>query len=51
VTNNAGDDQTRRATPPSGIDTLDEQILSELQHNGRLTMKALAERVVYQVLP
>ena len=32
-------------TPPSGIDTLDEQILSELQHNGRLTMKALAERV------
>jgi len=31
--------------PASGIDTLDEQILSELQHNGRLTMKALAERV------
>lgn len=29
----------------SGIDTLDEQILSELQNDGRLTMKALAERV------
>jgi Lrp/AsnC family leucine-responsive transcriptional regulator len=29
----------------SGIDTLDEQILAELQNNGRLTMKALAERV------
>ena len=29
----------------SNIDTLDELILSELQHNGRLTMKALAERV------
>lgn len=29
----------------STIDTLDERILSELQHNGRLTMKALAERV------
>jgi len=29
----------------SNIDTLDERILSELQHNGRLTMKALAERV------
>jgi len=29
----------------SGIDTLDERILSELQMNGRLTMKALAERV------
>lgn len=27
------------------IDTLDERILSELQANGRLTMKALAERV------
>ena len=27
------------------IDTLDERILSELQDNGRLTMKALAERV------
>src|SRR5215218_5099924 len=27
------------------IDTLDERILSELQSNGRLTMKALAERV------
>lgn len=31
--------------PSSGIDTLDEQILAELQNNGRLTMKALAERV------
>src|ERR687894_2869728 len=30
---------------PSQIDTLDEQILAELQANGRLTMKALAERV------
>ncbi len=29
----------------SGIDTLDERILSELQSNGRLTMKALAEHV------
>jgi Lrp/AsnC family leucine-responsive transcriptional regulator len=29
----------------STIDTLDERILSELQLNGRLTMKALAERV------
>jgi Lrp/AsnC family leucine-responsive transcriptional regulator len=29
----------------STIDTLDERILSELQNNGRLTMKALAERV------
>jgi Lrp/AsnC family leucine-responsive transcriptional regulator len=29
----------------STIDTLDERILSELQENGRLTMKALAERV------
>lgn len=29
----------------STIDTLDERILSELQSNGRLTMKALAERV------
>jgi len=29
----------------SSIDTLDERILSELQNNGRLTMKALAERV------
>ncbi|MBA3378218.1 MAG: Lrp/AsnC family transcriptional regulator [Chloroflexota bacterium] len=29
----------------STIDTLDERILSELQTNGRLTMKALAERV------
>lgn len=29
----------------SAIDTLDERILSELQSNGRLTMKALAERV------
>ncbi len=29
----------------SMIDTLDERILSELQSNGRLTMKALAERV------
>jgi Lrp/AsnC family leucine-responsive transcriptional regulator len=29
----------------SNIDTLDERILSELQLNGRLTMKALAERV------
>lgn len=27
------------------LDTLDERILLELQHNGRLTMKALAERV------
>jgi len=27
------------------IDTLDERVLSELQANGRLTMKALAERV------
>lgn len=27
------------------LDTLDERILSELQANGRLTMKALAERV------
>ncbi|HYI25253.1 MAG TPA: Lrp/AsnC family transcriptional regulator [Thermomicrobiales bacterium] len=30
---------------PATIDTLDERILSELQSNGRLTMKALAERV------
>jgi Lrp/AsnC family leucine-responsive transcriptional regulator len=29
----------------STIDTLDERILSELQNNGRLTMKALAEHV------
>ncbi len=29
----------------STIDTLDERILSELQDNGRLTMKSLAERV------
>lgn len=29
----------------SNLDTLDERILSELQANGRLTMKALAERV------
>lgn len=29
----------------STIDTLDERILTELQDNGRLTMKALAERV------
>ena len=29
----------------SQIDTLDERILAELQANGRLTMKALAERV------
>lgn len=29
----------------STLDTLDERILSELQSNGRLTMKALAERV------
>ena len=29
----------------SSLDTLDERILSELQNNGRLTMKALAERV------
>ncbi len=29
----------------ASIDTLDERILSELQSNGRLTMKALAERV------
>lgn len=29
----------------STIDTLDERILSELQENGRLTMKLLAERV------
>jgi Lrp/AsnC family leucine-responsive transcriptional regulator len=29
----------------SNLDTLDERILSELQSNGRLTMKALAERV------
>lgn len=29
----------------STIDTLDERILSELQENGRLTMKSLAERV------
>lgn len=29
----------------SSIDTLDERILSELQLDGRLTMKALAERV------
>ena len=32
-------------TSVSTIDTLDERILSELQTNGRLTMKALAERV------
>lgn len=32
-------------TTLSAIDTLDERILSELQENGRLTMKALAERV------
>lgn len=32
-------------TAVSTIDTLDERILSELQTNGRLTMKALAERV------
>ena len=31
--------------PQSSIDTLDERILSELQANGRLTMKSLAERV------
>lgn len=40
---------TTRRTPGypamSTIDTLDERILSELQLNGRLTMKALAERV------
>ena len=35
------DDKTSLST----IDTLDERILSELQTNGRLTMKALAERV------
>jgi len=29
----------------ASIDTLDERILAELQANGRLTMKALAERV------
>ncbi|HVL23432.1 MAG TPA: Lrp/AsnC family transcriptional regulator [Thermomicrobiales bacterium] len=29
----------------STIDTLDDRILAELQSNGRLTMKALAERV------
>ena len=29
----------------TAIDTLDERILAELQANGRLTMKALAERV------
>jgi Lrp/AsnC family leucine-responsive transcriptional regulator len=29
----------------ANLDTLDERILSELQSNGRLTMKALAERV------
>ena len=29
----------------SQIDTIDERILAELQANGRLTMKALAERV------
>ena len=29
----------------SSIDTLDDRILAELQSNGRLTMKALAERV------
>lgn len=29
----------------NGIDTLDERILGELQVNGRLTMKALAETV------
>jgi Lrp/AsnC family leucine-responsive transcriptional regulator len=29
----------------SQIDTIDERILAELQDNGRLTMKALAERV------
>ena len=29
----------------SGIDTLDERIIDELQANGRLTMKALAEHV------
>lgn len=29
----------------ANLDTLDERILSELQNNGRLTMKALAERV------
>src|SRR5918997_2948322 len=29
----------------SQIDALDERILAELQANGRLTMKALAERV------
>ena len=27
------------------IDAIDERILTELQANGRLTMKALAERV------
>jgi Lrp/AsnC family leucine-responsive transcriptional regulator len=32
-------------SPVPSIDTLDERILSELQGNGRLTMKALAERV------
>jgi len=35
------DDKTSTST----IDTLDERILSELQGNGRLTMKSLAERV------
>ena len=29
----------------TGIDTLDERIIDELQSNGRLTMKALAEHV------
>ena len=29
----------------SHIDSIDERILGELQANGRLTMKALAERV------
>src|SRR3954451_23702839 len=29
----------------SQIDTIDERIFAELQDNGRLTMKALAERV------
>ncbi len=37
--------KTDEKTSVSTIDTLDERILSELQHNGRLTMKSLAERV------
>lgn len=32
----------KQATP---LDTIDERIVAELQHNGRLTMKALAEHV------